>query len=105
VTVAAIEGTLPPAAAAGGPGAQPGAQGVPKAAAAAAVTAATAAVGVLGSVLVDVDGSSSHPVHKDDFAMGGVAMPALTGQWARTDRACLMCCTKRKVFMAASACS
>jgi len=42
--------------------------------------ASTAAVlrGVVCGTDVNAS-SSSHPVHKDDFAMGGVAMPGLTG--------------------------
>jgi hypothetical protein len=39
-----------------------------------------AAAVLRGVVMQGPGGSSSRPVHKDDFAMGGVAMPALTGE-------------------------
>lgn len=105
VTVAAIDGTLPPTATAaeavgaagtgvgigtdaGGKQVLEGGMGsapltAPTVAAMPTVigpAAAAAAAGVLESVLGDADGTSSHPVHKDDFAMGGVSMPALTGK-------------------------
>lgn len=85
--VAAIEGAYPAAAAgdastgAGGAGAGAGQGarlGVPASVAAAAE--------VMQRVLEDPGSSSSHPVLKDDFAMGGLAMPALTGGCHREGR-------------------
>ena len=75
--IAAIEGPgTAVTGAAGAGGSAGGGVGVPLVGVPASVAAAAE---VMERVLRDPGSTSSHPVMKDDFAMGGVAMSALTG--------------------------